>query len=90
MVAVEIYALVGAAVFPTWTVLTVLAYRQGKRSGLSDDVEKNRRAINSLSKSQERIEYKLNDLERQNRVIHDIIRDENHCGADDCEWCDPD
>jgi hypothetical protein len=75
-------------------VIVAVAYRQGKRSSLSKDVQDNedsianlRESIHSLAETQTKIITRLEHLKKRQQVIHDNVIDHNPCASPDCPWC---
>lgn len=77
-------------ILPAYGLLAGIMWRLGKLNVSGKDVSENDERIDDIRERQVRLEEQVEILKKRQKVIHDIDREDNHCGASDCPWCEPD
>lgn len=54
----------------------------------ADDIQDNENDISVLKSDVQRIKYDISLIKNDLQVIHDLVAQQNHCGAEDCRWCE--
>lgn len=54
----------------------------------ADDIQQNTEDIQEINETLSRVEYNVELIMNDLRVIHDNTADSNHCGSENCRWCD--
>ena len=88
----------------TWTmlgiILTLVAplyafamrskLRRQRASENTDEITQNEKDIEEIKQRLAEIEFELSLVKNDLQVIHDNVRDHNHCGSPKCRWCEGD
>jgi predicted nuclease with TOPRIM domain len=56
----------------------------------TDEISQNETDIEEMNQRLTEIEFELSLVKNDLQVIHDNLREHNHCGSSLCRWCDGD